>query len=47
MKLTGAVRTVKRILDEFQRQISGEYERQAEATARLGNTTPPAGLASG
>ena len=45
MKATSATQTVKRILNEFQRQRSGEYERRAEAIARLANTQAPAATA--
>ena len=43
MKLTRPAQTLIRILDEFQRQLSGEYERRAEAIARLASTQTPAG----
>jgi hypothetical protein len=45
MKVTPAAQTVRRILDEFQRQLSGEYERRAEAIARLANTQTQAAAA--
>jgi len=45
MKLTHTARTVKRILGEVQRQLSGEYERRAEAIARLANTQTSAATA--
>ena len=45
MKLTRPAQTLIRILDEFQRQLSGEYERRAEAIARLANTQTPAATA--
>ena len=34
MKVTGAAQTVKRLVDELDRQLSGEYERRAEGIAR-------------
>jgi len=45
MKPTHTAQTVRRILDEFQRQLSGEYERRAEAIARLANTQTSAATA--
>ena len=45
MKVTRAAQTLRRILDEFQRQLSGEYERRAEAIARLANTQTSAATA--
>ena len=36
MKVTRAAQTLRHILDEFQRQLSGEYERRAEAIAQTG-----------
>ena len=45
MKVTRAAQTLRHILDEFQRQLSGEYERRAEAIAQLANTQTSAASA--
>ena len=45
MKPTHTAQTLRHILDEFQRQLSGEYERRAEAIARPANTQTPAATA--
>ena len=45
LNLRHAARMVRRLIDELNRQLSGEYERRAEGIARAVETQMPAAAA--